>query len=180
MNEAKILQLIEKHEKEILEIGEAAYAKAIRNPLLKYSVVILEDGSLKCWYQGAGQSNVLQEEITGEAFTLFEFSFENGTNIEISDEIILEALKEEQIPDLQIEIICKEAEEEGVGLERFIKENNPELEKIINACYESEIEADIANYAWDESERKLEETKERLSSMLPKTSHKPPITGRSR
>lgn len=181
MDEAKELKLIEKYEEKILEMGEVAYAGAMRAPILEYSVVIFENGSLKCWYQEAKQSNRLREEIKGEASTLFTFSFPNGIDIEISDEIILESLKGEGIPDDQIKTICKEAEEEGVGLEQFIMKNKPDLEKIVNDCYEVEVEADIANYAREMSERKLEERKELLSSMLPKAvSHKNPITGRSR
>ena len=54
MTNKKWLELIEQHEKQIINAGIEAYKEALENPNLRYIVEINENGGITTWYDLAG------------------------------------------------------------------------------------------------------------------------------
>lgn len=181
-------EIITKKEKEIIERGQEAYASAFRNPFQKYRVELYEDGDISVLGDLAGGSHVTKAVALGQGIVLFDFCFQEGQDINLSDESIIDKAEEKAI---NIDKFLSIQEEQGKSLELTIKDNLNELEpdserrklleEMLDECLEDEIQMDIDNYSYDEVMKKLDICKDSLD--VPEKKQNTPnlfMTGRSR
>ena len=150
INEREWLEIIQKNEKEILEVGAYAYAEAMRNPHRDYVVELGSSGSVECHYHVESEpGNHTEEYIEGKSLEVMIFSMQNQ-GIEITDDAVEDLLREEGYSQEQIAEFYEIAEEENIGFQELIKDKHPD---ILDKCENIELENDISNYRYEEAQK---------------------------
>lgn len=190
MNDREWYTLIENKEKEIMKKGQEAYASALHNTWQKYRVELSEDGAVSVHSDLAGDDHVTKEVRLEKAIVLFSFCFQEGQNINLSDEQIIDKAEKKSF---NIDNFISLQEEQGGSLEQIIRDNLNELEpddekrsqlnELLAECFEEELQWDIDNYSCTEVEKKLNTCKNCFDVPEPEQKQSSPnlfLTGRSR
>lgn len=182
MNDREWYQLMKDRKEDIMELGKQAYAEALRNPNIKCRVELTEDGDVSTHIDMAGSDHRTREVFIGEAIVLFSFCFQEGPDIEIPDEEIMEKAEEKSVK-LDAFLTLQE-EEPSSSLEIIIRDNLEELEpddekrkllnEVLDECMEEAIQCDIDNFAYDEVEKKLDECMESYDEPEPEKKQNAP------
>lgn len=162
MKSKEWLELINKNEDKIIEIGMKAYADATNNKHLRFIVEIDEDGDVGYWHDIAGGNSYHMSVHNGTSMELFQFCFQYS-ELEITEDDIIDKLIEKGYEN-RIEELKEEAEEENTSIEVILinNHNNDELINVIEECQKEAVEFDISEYARDMTEQELDCIKKML------------------
>lgn len=157
MTKSEWLELIEKHESDIIQKGIEAYRQAAIHRNLEYIVEIDEHGVISIWYTIAGGNSFHSSTFEGASIEIFRLCFQYSEP-NITEEAICEKLREKGLEE-KIKELCQEAEEDDLTVELVINKFHKELSEVLEECEKDAIEYDVSEYAEDVILEKLKQAK---------------------
>jgi hypothetical protein len=163
MESKKWLELIEKKESEIMQVGIEAYRDSLHNPELQFVVELTEDGDVCSWYGLAGNDCQSSTSFNGTSIEMYRVCNQCWEGaMEISEEQVIEKLREcyseNQINELQVE-----ARECHQSLASALEDYDDDMyDVVIGKLKDEYIAWMVDECGYGDVERGIEETKDRL------------------